>query len=74
MAHRKRDAIDDLIGRGATEVDSPKAMAEQADIIHLCVTGSPQVEATVRGPNGILAGLQKDASSLTVPPPTRFQP
>ncbi|NNE79912.1 MAG: NAD(P)-dependent oxidoreductase [Silicimonas sp.] len=48
MAHRKRDAIDDLIGRGAVEVSDLKEMAEQSDIIHLCVTGSPEVEANVR--------------------------
>ena len=61
MAHRKRVAIDDLIGRGAVEVSSPKEMAEQCQIIHICVTGSPQVEANVRGETGLLAGLQKDA-------------
>ncbi|NND40830.1 MAG: NAD(P)-dependent oxidoreductase [Silicimonas sp.] len=61
MAHRKRDAVDDLIGRGATEAKSPREIAEQADIVHLCVTGSPQVEANIRGENGLLAGLRKDA-------------
>ncbi len=61
MAHRKRDAVDDLITRGATEVDHPRAMAEVCDIIHLCVTGSPEVEANMRGETGILAGLQTDA-------------
>ncbi|RZW00827.1 MAG: NAD(P)-dependent oxidoreductase [Rhodobacteraceae bacterium] len=61
MAHRKRDAVDDLVGRGATEAKSPREIAEQADIIHLCVTGSPQVEANIRGENGLLAGLRKDA-------------
>ncbi|NNL72201.1 MAG: NAD(P)-dependent oxidoreductase, partial [Silicimonas sp.] len=61
MAHRKRDAVDDLIGRGATEAKGPREIAEQADIVHLCVTGSPQVEANIRGENGLLAGLRKDA-------------
>lgn len=61
MAHRKRDAVDDLVKRGATEAKTPKEIAEQADIIHLCVTGSPQVEANIRGENGLLAGLRKDA-------------
>lgn len=61
MAHRKRDAVDDLLKRGATEAQSPKEIAEQADIIHLCVTGSPQVEANIRGENGILAGLRPGA-------------
>lgn len=61
LAHRKRDAVDDLIQRGATEAKSPKEIAEQSDIIHLCVTGSPQVEANIRGETGLLAGLRKDA-------------
>ena len=61
MAHRKRDAVDDLIQRGATEARSPKQIAEQSDIIHLCVTGSPQVEANIRGENGLLAGLRPGA-------------
>ena len=47
VAHRKREAVDDLIGRGAAECSDAAALAEQADIIVLCVTGSPQVEATV---------------------------
>ena len=61
MAHRKREAVDDLIARGATEVASPKEMAETCEMIHLCVTGSPQVESNIRGPQGLLAGLQKNA-------------
>lgn len=61
MAHRKRDAVDDLIKRGATEAKSPKEIAERSDIIHLCVTGSPQVEANIRGADGLLAGLRKGA-------------
>jgi 3-hydroxyisobutyrate dehydrogenase-like beta-hydroxyacid dehydrogenase len=55
MGHRNRQPVDDLVQRGATEVASPKQMAEQCDIIHLCVSGSPQVEQLVRGDDGILA-------------------
>lgn len=61
MAHRKREALEDLLTRGAVEATSPKEIAEQADIIHLCVTGSPQVEANIRGENGLLAGLRPGA-------------
>lgn len=59
MAHRNREPVEDLLGRGATEVATPMEMAEQCDIIHLCVSGSPQVEAVVRGPQGILASGKK---------------
>jgi 3-hydroxyisobutyrate dehydrogenase-like beta-hydroxyacid dehydrogenase len=61
MAHRKREAVEDLVGRGAIEVGSPKEMAEASEIIFLCVTGSPQVEGAIRGEDGILAALQPGA-------------
>ena len=47
MAHRKREAVEDLVGRGAVEVTDLGAMAAEADAIVLCVTGSPEVEATL---------------------------
>lgn len=47
VAHRKREAVDDLVARGATEAASIQDMAASADVIVLCVTGSPQVEETV---------------------------
>lgn len=46
IAHRKREAVDDLVGRGAREVGSLAEMAEACDVIVLCVTGAPEVEAT----------------------------
>lgn len=55
MAHRNRQPVEDLMARGATEAATPRAMAEQCDIIQLCVSGSPQVESIIRGPDGILA-------------------
>ncbi len=57
-AHRKREAVDDLIGRGAEEVESPRAMAERADVVVLCVTGSAEVQACVEGPEGLLEGAR----------------
>ena len=61
LAHRKRAAIDALIAEGAEEVKTPREMAARCDMIHLCVTGSPQVEANLRGPSGLLAGLKPGA-------------
>lgn len=55
VSHRNRAPVDDLVGRGAREVASPREMAAQADIIHLCVSGSAQVESLIRGEDGILA-------------------
>ena len=49
IAHRKREAVDDLVKRGGKEVASLSEMAAEVDIVVLCVTGAPQVEATVAG-------------------------
>ena len=49
VAHRKREAVDDLVGRGAVECASLAAMAREVDVVVLCVTGSPQVEAALGG-------------------------
>ena len=46
-AHRKREAVDDLVKRGAQEVLDVATMAQEADIIVLCVTGTPEVEANL---------------------------
>jgi len=59
VAHRKREAVEDLIGRGATEAASGKELAAKVDVIVLCVTGAPQVEEALRNPDGILAGARK---------------
>ncbi|NNG03391.1 MAG: NAD(P)-dependent oxidoreductase [Inquilinus sp.] len=58
MAHRNRAPVDDLVARGASEVGTPKEMAGRCDVIHLCVSGSPQVEGVIRGPDGILAAAR----------------
>ena len=47
IAHRKRAAIDDLVGRGAREVVSLEEMARGCSVIFLCLTGSPEVAAAV---------------------------
>ncbi|HEY7764562.1 MAG TPA: NAD(P)-binding domain-containing protein, partial [Aestuariivirgaceae bacterium] len=59
MAHRNRAPVEDLLRRGATEVATPREMAQGADLVILCVTGSPQVEETVYGEKGLLAGLRQ---------------
>jgi 3-hydroxyisobutyrate dehydrogenase-like beta-hydroxyacid dehydrogenase len=58
MAHRSRGPVDDLVKRGAREVKTPAEMVAAADAIVICVTGSPQVEEIVRGPDGILAAAK----------------
>ena len=58
MAHRNRKPVDDLVGRGAIEVASPKEVASRSAIVFLCVTGSREVEAIVRGKDGLMEGLR----------------
>ena len=57
MGHRNRTPIEDLVGKGASEARTPAEMAGRASIIHLCVTGSPQVEGLVRGEDGLLEAV-----------------
>ena len=59
MAHRNREPVDNLLGRGAREAATPAEMTAECDIIHICVSGSPQVEDIIRGPDGILSAPKK---------------
>lgn len=58
LGHRKREPVEHLLSLGAREAGSPRELAQACEIVHLCVTGSPQVEALVRGPDGLLAGAK----------------
>ena len=64
LGHRRREAIEDLLSRGAREANSPRAVGESSSIVFICVTGSEEVEALVRGPDGLAAGLE--AGSIIV--------
>jgi 3-hydroxyisobutyrate dehydrogenase-like beta-hydroxyacid dehydrogenase len=60
MAHRNRAPVEDLVSRGATERDGAAAIAADADMVILCVTGTPQIEAIVYGEKGLLQAVRKD--------------
>ncbi|MGI4769568.1 MAG: NAD(P)-dependent oxidoreductase [Janthinobacterium lividum] len=53
LARTKRDAVEDLKGRGAGEAATPRGVAEVSDVVVLCVTGSPQVEDAILGEAGL---------------------
>jgi 3-hydroxyisobutyrate dehydrogenase-like beta-hydroxyacid dehydrogenase len=59
LGHRNRDPVEHLKSLGAKEAKTSRELAAQCDIVHLCVTGSPQVEANLRGPDGVIAGGRK---------------
>ncbi|HVI92140.1 MAG TPA: NAD(P)-dependent oxidoreductase, partial [Dongiaceae bacterium] len=44
---------EDLKSRGAAEATSPRDLASRSDVVVLCVTGTPQVEAVINGPDGL---------------------
>ena len=57
--HRNRAAAQDLLAAGATEAASYADLARGADIVILCVTGAPQVEEVVAGPDGLASGARQ---------------
>jgi 3-hydroxyisobutyrate dehydrogenase-like beta-hydroxyacid dehydrogenase len=56
--HRNRERVADLLAAGASVATSPSLLAGHCDIVFICVTGSPQVEAAVAGRDGLLAGAR----------------
>ena len=58
IAHRKREAVDAAIARGATEASTPGQLAAASDIIMLCVDTSDAVEANMNGPDGIIDNIR----------------
>ena len=58
MGHRNRKPVEELVAAGAVEAKTAKELAARSGIIFLCVTGSAQVEAVLKGENGIMAGAK----------------
>ncbi len=56
--HRNRAPVDDLVARGAQEAATPADVARASDIVFMCLPSSVEVDATVYGENGILAGAR----------------
>jgi 3-hydroxyisobutyrate dehydrogenase-like beta-hydroxyacid dehydrogenase len=57
LVNRNRSNIADLVKLGAKELKTPAEIAKESDVVILCVTGTPQVEANVYG--GLLEGARK---------------
>ena len=58
LGRRNRATADDMIARGAKEVSTSREVAANSTIVFLCVTGSREVDAIVRGPDGLKSGLK----------------
>jgi 2-hydroxy-3-oxopropionate reductase len=54
--NRSQAAIDELASDGAMAASSPRAVAEQSDIVITMLPDGPDVESVVEGPGGLLEG------------------
>ncbi len=59
LGRKNRKPAEDLLGRGAKEAATSRDVAAASDIVFICVTGSREVEAIIRGPGGLKEGLKK---------------
>ena len=55
---RTRARAEPLIAKGATWATSPAAAAEKAEVVFICVTDTPDVEAVVLGDDGLLSAVR----------------
>ena len=58
LAHAGNQPIDDLVQQGVQTFTTPKDVAAHSEVVILCVTGTPQVEAVLMGEDGVLKGLR----------------
>jgi len=71
MGHRNRAPVDDLVARGAKEAATPAAVAAASDVLFMCLPSTVEVEHTVYGEDGVLAGA---AAGLIVVDSTTADP
>ena len=57
--NRTRAKAEPLIAQGMRWADTPRAVAEQSEIVFSIVTDSKAVKAVALGPDGVIAGLVK---------------
>lgn len=71
VGHRNRKPVEVLVAKGASEAKSVAEAASQSDILWICVSTTPQVEAIVREAlNGARKGLIIIDSSTSEPDST----
>ena len=57
LEHPGNQPLDGLVAAGAATAATPADVARACDVLILCVTGSPQVETVLTGPDGAIEGL-----------------
>ncbi|HTV90850.1 MAG TPA: NAD(P)-dependent oxidoreductase [Stellaceae bacterium] len=58
----RRAAAEPFLASGAMWADSPKAVAEQAEIVFTSLPVPADVEAVALGPNGVIEGMKPDGA------------
>ena len=58
VANRNRQPVDDLVSRGAQEFATAGELTSSANVVLLCLPGSPEVSAVLQQPGGVLSGLR----------------
>lgn len=56
--NRSQGAVDELVAAGARRAESPAEVARAANVVITMLPDSPDVQAVVLGPNGVLAGAR----------------
>ena len=59
LDHPGNQPLDELQAAGARVMRAARDVAAASDVIILCVTGTPQVEAVLLGEGGVLEGLKR---------------
>ena len=55
---RRREAAAQLVDAGATWADTPRALAQQCEVMFSCLPGLKEIEEVALGPDGIVAGIR----------------
>ena len=58
LDHPGNQPIEDLIEMGAVQRGTSGAVSAETELVIICVTGSPQVEAVLTGTDGVISGLK----------------
>src|SRR5260370_22735285 len=55
----RRAAAEPYLAKGAVWADSPRAVAEAAEVVFTSLPGPPEIEAGALGGNGLLSGMSR---------------
>ncbi len=61
LEHPGNRPLDDLTGLGLRTATGVRALVGQADVVFICVSGSPEVEDVMLSPDGVLAAIKVGA-------------